>query len=199
MAEFFTPEQIERLSQGEVRCDFLVKFDFATEPYFAWNGNTDLPALDGNTYKPMYGFGQIDGLGLPGAGTISESVTLSLDGLPDMPLDYLAKVLADTAEVDQRMVTILLQLFDDDWQVAGIPIPLFHGFMQPPKVARTAMEADSGATQSITLVAENIFFGRSRPPNGRNTDRDQQARSPGDKFFGFVSSLVFKTITYPDY
>jgi hypothetical protein len=51
----------------------------------------------------------------------------------------------------------------------------------------------------VSLTAENMFYGRSRPPYGRNTDRDQQARSPGDKFFGFVSSLVQKTITYPDY
>lgn len=199
MSAFFTLDQIAALSATAVRCDFLVTFDFAGGPYWAWNGNTELPALDGNTYKPMYGFGTIDGLGVTGPGTTSESVTLSLDGLPDMPLDYLAKVLADTAEVEQRMVSIALQLFDEEWQPVGYPIVLFRGFMQPPKVSRSTMEGDKGATQSIALVAENIFFGRARAPNGRNTDRDQQARYPGDKFFGFVSSLVFKKITYPDY
>ena len=199
MSAFFTSDQIDRLSQSEVRCDLLVRFDFLSGPYYAWNGNTDLPALDGHTYRPMYGFGQIDGLGLVGAGTISESITLSLDGLPDMPLDFLGKALAETSEVDQRMVTVALQLFDAEWQPAGLPVPLFRGFMQPPKVSRSAMQDAQGATQGVTRVAENIFFGRARPPYGRNTDRDQQARSPGDKFFGFVSSLVYKTITYPDY
>lgn len=197
--DFFTPEQIAHLSQTEVRCDFLVKFDFLSGPYFAWNGNTDLPALDGNTYRPMYGFGQIDGLGLAGPGTTSEAITLGLDGLPDMPLDFLGKALAETKEVDQRMVTVSLQLFDPDWQCVSVPIPLFFGFMQPPKVSRSEMQGVDGAVQSVSLSAENVFFGRSRPPHGRNTDRDQQARSPGDKFFGFVASLLNKKITYPSY
>lgn len=199
MADFFTADQIERLSQTTVRCDFLVKFDFRSGPYFAWNGNTDLPALDGNTYKPMYGFGQIDGMGLAGPGTTSEAITLSLDGLPDMPLDFLGKVLADPGEVEQHMLTVSLQLFDDDWQCVAVPVPLFFGFMQPPKGSRSPMQGTEGAVQSVSLSVENIFFGRARPPYGRNTDRDQQARSPGDRFFGFVSGLVQKTITYPDY
>lgn len=196
---FFSAEQIAALSAATVRCDFLVKFDFASGPYFAWNGNTDLPALDGNTYRPMYGYGQIDGLGMAGAGTVSEAVTLSLDGIPGAPLDFLAKALAETAEVEQRMLTIALQLFNEDWQCLAVPVPLFFGFMQPPKVTRSQMQDADGAVQSVSMAAENIFYGRARPPYGRNTDRDQQHRSPGDKIFGFVSSLVSKTITYPDY
>ena len=97
------------------------------------------------------------------------------------------------------MLTIYLQLFTEDWQPSGMPIPIFRGFMQPPTVTRSAAQGAAGGTQSISLQAENIFFSRSRPPFGRNTDRDQQARSPGDKFFGFVSSLMSKTIIYPDY
>ena len=197
MADFFTADQIASLSAGTVRCDLLCTFDFASGVVRAWNGTTDL-TVDGNTYKAMRGYGRIEGLGLSG-GTLSEAVTLTLDGLPDMPLTFLASALAETSEVDQRMLTISLQLFDNDWQPVGVPIPLFHGFMQPPAVSRSQMHGVEGATQTITLTAENIFFGRSRPPHGRNTDRDQQARSPGDKFFGFVSSLLQKTIKYPDF
>lgn len=198
MAEFFTADQIALLSAGAVRCDLLVKFEFASVTMYAWNGSTELLALDGNTYLPMHGFGQIDGLGLNG-GSASEAVTLSLDGLPGQELDILSRALSDTPDVDQQMLTIYLQLFTDDWQPSGMPIPLFRGFMQPPSVSRSAIQGTDGATQSISLTAENIFFSRARPPHGRNTDRDQQARSPGDKFFGFVSSLVMKSIKYPDY
>lgn len=198
MSAFFTPEQITLLSASTVRCDFLVKFEFMASTLYAWNGNTDLLALDGNTYKPMFGFGNIDGLGLAGAGTASETVTLSLDGLPGQALDILSHALAETADVNQQMVTISLQLFGEDWQPVGLPIPIFRGFMQPPKVTRGAM-GEAGGTQSVSIVAENIFFGRARPAYGRYTDRDQQGRYPGDKFFGFVASLVFKTITYPDF
>jgi len=197
MADFFTAEQIAVLSAGTVRCDFLVKFEFVSDTVYVWNGNTEL-TVDGNTYLPMRGYGQIDGLGYAG-GTTSESVTLSLDGLPGKAIDLLAIALAETPEADQQMVTISLQLFSDDWQPTGVPIPVFRGFMQPLKISRGAMQGDDGATQSISITAENIFFNRSRPPHGRYTDRDQQARSPGDKFFGFVNSLLFKTIRYPDY
>lgn len=195
--DFFTPEQISMLSASTVRCDFLVKFEFASSTMRAWNGNTKL-VVGGDIYLPMYGFGQIDGLGMSG-GTVSENVTLSLSGLPGQALDLLSVALDDTPEVDQQMLTIFLQLFTEEWQPAGTPIPIFRGFMQPPSVSRSAMQGTEGATQSISLTAENIFYSRSRPAYGRNTDRDQQARSPGDKFFGFVASLISKTITYPDY
>ncbi|WP_246765272.1 hypothetical protein [Aminobacter sp. SR38] len=195
--DFFTPDQIALLSASTVRCDFLVKFEFASSTMRAWNGNTEL-VVDGDTYLPMFGFGQIDGLGMSG-GTVSEAVTLSLSGLPGQALDLLSVALDDTPEVDQQMLTIFLQLFTEEWQPAGTPIPIFRGFMQPPSVSRSAMQGTEGATQSISLTAENIYYGRSRPAYGRNTDRDQQARSPGDKFFGFVASLISKTITYPDY
>lgn len=195
--DFFTPEQIAMLSASTVRCDFLVKFEFASSTMRAWNGNTEL-VVGGDTYLPMFGFGQIDGLGMSG-GTVSEAVTLSLSGLPGQALDLLSVALADTPEVDQQMLTVFLQLFTEEWQPAGTPIPIFRGFMQPPSVSRSAMQGTEGATQSISLTAENIFYSRSRPAYGRNTDRDQQARSPGDKFFGFVASLISKTITYPDY
>lgn len=195
--DFFTPDQIAMLSASTVRCDFLVKFEFASSTMRAWNGNTELVVGD-DTYLPMFGFGQIDGLGMSG-GTVSEAVTLSLSGLPGQALDLLSVALDDTPEVDQQMLTIFLQLFTDEWQPAGTPIPIFRGFMQPPSVSRSAMQGTEGATQSISLTAENIYYSRSRPAYGRNTDRDQQARSPGDKFFGFVASLISKTITYPDY
>ncbi|NGO51606.1 hypothetical protein [Allomesorhizobium camelthorni] len=198
MAEFFTEAQLAILAASTVRADFVVKFDFATTgTKYAWNGNTPL-VIGANTYLPMKGYGVIEGLG-HGDGTQSQSVTLSLDGLPDQALDFLTSALADTPEVDQQPVTISLVLFDSDWQPVGSPLPVWFGYMQPPRISRTPMRGTEGGTQSVTIVAENVFFNRSRPPYGRYTDRDQQGRSPGDKFFGFVSSLLNKTITYPDF
>jgi hypothetical protein len=197
LSDFFTPEQLAALTATTVRVSFLVKFDWTSGPQYAWNGYTPL-TVGGNTYLPMCGMGQIDGLGLSGNGA-NDSVTISVSGLPDQALGFLAKALEDTPVVDQQLVTIYLQLFDDQWQTVGNPIPIYFGFAQPPKVSRTEMQGTEGAVQSIEITAENAFFNRSRPPYGRYTDRDQQARSPGDKFFGFVSSILMKTITYPDF
>lgn len=198
MSAFFTPEQISLLTASRVYAALLVKFDFDTGAVYAWNGNTEL-VVGGNTYLPMRGMGNVDGLGLSGGNGANDSVTVSVDGLPDQALGFLAKALEDTPLVDQQLLTVSLQFFDSEWQTVGLPVPVFFGFMQPPKVSRTEMQGTEGAVQSIQIVAENAFFNRSRPSYGRYTDRDQQARSPGDKFFGFVSSILMKTVTYPDY
>lgn len=197
MSSFFTADQIERMAASVVRCGFVVEFRFTSETVRVWNGTTEMES-NGNTYQPMYGYGSIDGLSMSSSGA-SETVTFTLSGLPDKSPDFLGKVIGETSEVDQNLVVVSLQFFDDDWQPEGAPAPLWWGFMQPPRVSRTEMDGTQGATQSVTLTAENAFFNRSRPPLGRYTDRDQQARSNGDKFFQFVGSLLFKTFTYPDY
>lgn len=197
MSDFFTADQIEILSQSVVRMDFLATFDFTSGTARAWNGNTVLD-VDGETYQPMYGAGTIDGLALTD-GTVSDMVSMSLNGLPGLPLEFLAAALTDTPLIDQQTTTVAIQLFTDDWQVSGVPIPIFVGAMQPPKVARNPMNAEDGGGQIVNIDAENIFFNRSRPSFGRCTDRDQQARSDGDTFFGFVSAAVSTVVKYPDY
>lgn len=194
--DFFTAEQIEILSQGTVRCDFLLTFAFGSGTKRAWNGDTQLVTA-GETYEPMHGAGKIEGIGLS-AGTLSDNVTLTIDGIPGSRLDILAAAVADSVtEISQRLLTVALQLFDSGWQPVGDPLLVWIGFMQPPKITRTPMQDGEGAVQAIKLTAENIFYGRSRPPGGRYTDRDQQLRSPGDKFLQFVNSIVDKEYAYP--
>jgi len=194
---FFTPEQVAEFAKRQVRLDLLVEFRFASETMRVWNGNTALEA-GGNTYLPMYGYGSIDGLGMT-TGTASEAVTFNMSGLPSQALDFLAMALDANNEVDQRIVVISMQLFDEEWQTLGNPAPIWWGFMQPPRIARTEMGGAEGAIQSISMTAENAFFNRSRPAYGKYTDRDQQVRSPGDRFFQFTPKLVNKVFVYPDY
>lgn len=194
---FFTAEQLETLSASTVHLDLLVKMEFRTTTVYLWNGSTDL-VTGGQTYRPMYGMGSIDGLSVP-TGSTAEAVTFELNGLPSQDVDLLSLALEETPDVTQQLVTVYIQLFDEDWQPVGSPIGIWWGFMQPPRVSRSQMQDGEGSTQTISLTAENAFFNRSRPPYGRYTDRDQQKRSPGDKFFQFAPSLLFKTFTYPDY
>ena len=197
MSDFFTAPQLAILAATTVRVAPLAKFEFVSETVYAWNGHYPL-IVGANTYQPMRGIGSIEGLGLSAGGT-SDFVTVTLNGLPDADPDFLALALASNDEVIQQPLTIYLELFDADWQPVGSPIFVFSGFMQPPKVTRTPMQGDQGSVQSITVTAENVFYNRAKPANGRNTDRDQQARSPGDKFFGFVASLLAKQVKYPDH
>lgn len=194
---FFTPEQIEDLSRSPARLALLSQFEFRTKTVHVWNGNTELEA-GGKTWVPMFGAASIDGLAIS-TGAQSDQVTFTLSGVPDDRTDLLALALEETPVIAQQLVTVYAQVFDADWQPAGSAIGVWWGYMQAPRVTRTHMQGVEGAVQSISLVAENAFFNRSRPPYGRYTDRDQQQRSPGDKFFQFTPSLIFKSFTYPDY
>lgn len=194
---FFTPEQIAAFAAGKVLVDIITEFQFKSGTVRVWNGVTEMVS-GGHVWKPMFGRGSIDGLGVSG-GTVSETVTFTLNGLPNQDPDLLGLALEETPEADQQLCIIYLQLFDEDWQPWGNPIGVFWGFMQPPKVSRTPMQGTDGAIQSVTMAVENAFFNRSRPPNGRYTDRDQQRRSPGDKMMQFIPSLLFKRIVWPDW
>lgn len=194
---FFDADQVVRLSDAVVRLDFLVEFQFVAGTRRVWNGNQVLVA-GGHEWLPMRGAGQIEGLSVP-AGTAAEAVTFRVSGLPNDASGLLGEALAGTQDAAQQLVIVYLQLFDEDWQTVGAPIGIWWGFMQPPRVSRSEMQGVEGAVQSVEMSAENAFFNRSRPPFGRYTDRDQQARSEGDLFCQFVPHLLFKTFHYPAY
>lgn len=195
--DFFTEDEIEHLSASTVRVDFLVEMQFRSETVRVWNGNSTLET-GGQTWKPVYGMGLIEGLEYS-TGEQSQAITLTLAGIPDQAVDILALALEETPDVTQQFVKVYLQLFDEDWQPYGSPISIWYGFMQPPRVERTEVAGLEGPVQTVKVQAENAFFNRSRPSFGRYTDRDQQRRSPGDKFFTFTPSLQEKSFTWPDY
>lgn len=195
---FYTPEEIAYFSSGKpIRGAFLCEMDFVSQKMGAWNGSTKL-TVNGTTFYPLFGAGTLDGLSFQNS-TVSKAVTLTVAGLKN---DILGLALASAAEVQNRLVTIYWQLFDDDWQPIAAPPAIFFGYMQPPEVTQDEVTQNQDAaspTQTISVSAENIWFNRSRAPGGRYTDRDQQLRSPGDKFFDFVPGLVFKNFFYPDF
>lgn len=190
---FFTPEQAAQLASGTPRIGWLAELFFKSETIRLWNGDTLLDA-GSRRWKPTFGQVQIDGVGWDGMPT-SRQITMAVSGVST---EMLALALAETNEADQQMATIALQFFDNEWQTIGAPVPFFYGLMQPPMVSRSET-GEQGAVQSVTLPIENLFYNRSKASNGRYTDRDQQHRHPGDLFFSFTPSLVFKTITWPDY
>jgi len=194
---FFTSDEVARFKSGNVRVAFLVKMDFVSETIGVWNGNTKL-SVDGVDYLPMYGAGTIDGLSFANS-TTSDQVSISVSGAN---AEILGLAMAESGEVQDRLVTVYLQLFDDNWQPIAAAPAIFFGYMQPPEGSQDEVVLDVNAnspTHTITIAAENIYFNRSRAPGGRYSDRDQQYRYPGDKVFDFMPGLVFKTFVYPDF
>ena len=107
---FFTPEQIAILKARVVRVDLMAEFRFQDETVRTWNGNTELVA-GGHTWTPLYGAATVEGLAMSG-GTVSESVTFTLNGLPGQPADFLRAALEETTDVQQQLVIVYLQLFE---------------------------------------------------------------------------------------
>lgn len=194
---FFSPDEIARFSSGSVRVAFLVKMDFASQTIGVWNGNTKLP-IDDVEYIPMYGAGTIDGLSFNNS-TASDQVTIGVSGVNE---ETLGLAMSEPGEIQDRLVTIYLQMFDDNWQPIAAAPAIFFGYMQPPEGTQDEVTQDvnsTSPTHSITIAAENIYFNRSRPPGGRYSERDQQYNHPGDSVFNFMPGLVFKTFYYPDF
>lgn len=192
---FFTQDELDFLSEKScVRYAVLAHLKFKTAPetrIFAGSG-TMLAA--GYSWSGVGEMIKIDGLSEQ-RGTDSAPVTFTLSGVDQKLLPV---ALSDTSEVDQQPLSLFMQLLDENEQPVGRLLTLFHGLMQPPKISKTYSE-DSGWLCTIELTAENLLAGKAKPPFGRYTDRDQQMRHPGDRFFERVYTLNGKTVTWPNY
>jgi hypothetical protein len=109
----------------------------------------------------------------------ADPVTLSLAATPEM----VAAAIASKTAVRGRQIVIYSQLFatvqvgdTGPWQPLGQPMALFSGTMGP----MTRTKRGPGDRQ-LSLQCEGLWARRNAPPRGLLTDRDQQARAPGDK------------------
>ena len=198
----FTPEELAVLSASTVRVATLVDFMFGGSPpdggpAYLWNGFGQR-MFAGKTYIGCGDLGTIEGLEET-RDSQAHQVTFTLSGVPDSPVDLLAKAIAATDIVQGNIVSVSLQLFDDNWNNISAPIAIYFGIMQQPKVTRETATPETGARRIITLPAENLFYGRARPPAGRYTDAEQQQRFPGDLFCQYTPQMVNLSIAWPDY
>ena len=185
------------LAATQVRVATLVDFNFTGSPTYCWNGFGQR-VFAGKTYIGVGDIGQIDGLEEVRTAQ-STQVTFTLSGVADSPAGLLAKAIDATDIVQGNLVIVSLQLFDGNWNTYSSPIAIYFGIMQQPKVTRETATPEHGARRILSLPAENLFYGRARPPAGRYTNREQQQRYPGDRFCEYTSQLVNLSITWPDY
>jgi len=188
---FFTADQITELSRTTVRVATLVAFHYDPVIRF-WNGNRTLSA-GGYEWNGLGGLGQIDGLMESRSGESSQ-VRFTLTGTN---AEINAIAMSQGADQTGKLAIVAFQLMNDDWQPVGSPIPVWTGVTQPMSASSVAAPEGQGRQRSITLAAENLFYGRSRPRAGMFTDRDQKQRYPGDKFFEFQSQLKNMTYVWP--
>lgn len=187
---YFTQDQADALAASTVRVATLVDLELDT-PVYAWNGDATR-TIDGNKYLGVGRLGSVQGLGET-RGPVSKQIVLQLSAVDPQ---ILALGLQDSSLVEDRLGVVSILLMDGEWQPVGGRIPLFFGLCEPPQIERSTAAMMTGATQTLSLPIENLLFGRGRPSNSRMVDRDQQRRFPGDRFFEYMASLVYKTIKW---
>lgn len=167
----------ELLRNGSIAEAVLCWMDFATGAKRWWAGFGD---LDHAGYRWS---GTGDTIGISDLTTdyqmSADPVSFDLAATPEM----MALAQANPTAVRGRTVIVYGQLFStlasaavSAWQPLGSPFALFSGTM-----GQMTYAADGASNRKISLQCEGLWVRRNAPPRGLLTDRDQQARYPGDK------------------
>jgi hypothetical protein len=193
---------IEAYAKGNtVNLPALAYFDFRDGPQAYWGGeypfSSDL-ALGGSvTWQGIGKSGVLVAIeGLEDSSNLSSSdMSITVSGVDPAVMTVFKD--EDRADYINRLMCIYAQFCDADYQPLCPPYALRAGIMGTMTVDMV-QDAQSGSwTRTIKLPASNIFSGRSSAKSSFYTDRDQQKRHPGDKFFQFVSTLQDVTIPVP--
>lgn len=181
-----------QLEGRTVRVAWLARFDFASGVQRYWPGVGSLVA-GGATWTGTNNMAALGEIAASVGGSAPEQ-TFTLSGVD---ADFVSAARAAKAEYYGRLCYIYFQFFDEAWQTLGSPVAFWWGKMY---ALTAAQQADpDGFIRTITLSAESVFSSRRRPRYGTYTDRDQQARYPGDRGCERVMGIQQKTITFPDY
>ncbi len=181
-----------QLAGRTVRVSPLLRFDFASGTQRYWLGFGPLVA-GGYSWvgtQNMASIGEI-------AGSFNGSAPEQTFTLSGVDANFVAEAQAAKAEYYGRLCFVYFQFFDETWQPLDAPVPFWWGRMYSLLAAQSSEE--DGFTRTISLSAETLFASRRRPRNSYYTDRDQQARYPGDRGCERVTGIQSKTIVFPDY
>lgn len=173
-----------------VRAALLAELFCKSSTERIWPGNYTLQAA-GYEWRGMSTFLSIDGLSIR-VDLAAEALTFKLSGV-DSRLVTIAKNSAE--EVKGNACNVYIQFFDESWgQQLDKPVLLKSAIMDV--MSYRAVGPDK---REITLTAESIFVARNYSPYAYYTDRDQNARFPGDRGCEQIGALIYKAVTWPDF
>lgn len=183
----------EMLNGRLVRVGHLCEFR-VDDPKYLWDGHRTLDTLDGKTWEAARQLGSIDGLEEEDDNLQSSEMKFTLSGVD-------AELLQSAVAVDRslyigRLAFVWLQFFDADWQPLDNPVAYKCRIIDGIEVSHSVSD-DGPEERSLSLTAQNMFYGRSTPPASNYSPRDQQFRSPGDRGLEFVSDVVKQQIHVP--
>lgn len=187
----------EMLNGRIVRVGHLVELQFDTTsniaPVYLWNGSRTIN-VGGNDYVGRRELLSIDGLEEEGDNLQASELRISVSGVEPGLLQ--AAVSEDRGSYVGRPALVKLHFFDQDWQLLGDPIARNASIIDGIEIDWSAND-DGSQTRPLTVTAQNMFYGRSVPPAGNYSNRDQQFRSPGDRGFEFVGNVPGRVTQVP--
>lgn len=189
----FDAEIDAALGKGRVRLVILIAMHFDSEVVRRWSGY-GVREFGGHVW---YGLGEIRNL--PELEQLTNGaasrVTLVLSGVDE---ELLAQALEQADAVDGRRIEFLMQLLDEDAQPIGDPQVLDVLLMDQVTIERSAGDDPTQApVRTLTISMASPTASRRTPSRGRYTDRDQKARSPGDRFCERVPIYVNQAFKWP--
>jgi len=188
----------QMLNGGLVRAGHLVELQFETassiSPVYLWNGFRTI-TVDGNDYVGLRKLVSIDGLEEEGDNLQASEVRIAVSGVGAALLD--AAIAENRASYIGKLLFTRLQFFNpDDWQLLDDPIARNASIIDGIEIDWSAND-DGSQNRTLTVTAQNIFYGRSVPPAGNYSNRDQQFRSPGDRGFEYVGNVPGRVTQVP--
>lgn len=180
------------LAGRTVRCAHLVEFCFASGPRRVWNGNYKINT-GGHDWFGNKKLVAVEGLEHDGDGQSAE-IRATVSGT-DTRFLALA-VSANKAEYIGKHMKVYHQFFDADRTLLDDPQARASAIIDGIEVSRGPMDPN-GTRRTITITAQNIFYGRSSPPASLFSHVDQQLRFPGDRGLAYISRLQFTNIPFP--
>lgn len=190
---FFPTAAANMLKGRVVRWPMLVELDF-DNPLYLWNGFRRLTA-GGHTWQPVRGQVTIAGLG-QSSSDASSQITATLSGAVVTEEITALAITANRAAYVDKLLKILVQPLDEFWQPIDSPYTICTGIMKAIPIAE-AQNQDRSVTRTVTVEAENIYYGRSGVPNSFRADMDQKNRFAGDRGMEFVTSLQNAKVPRP--
>lgn len=180
------PDVVAALAAGQrVQVATLFRFEFLTRTMRFWDGVRPLTA---GGFEWEGSSDVISVSGMEHARDMKASqVTFTLSGARD---DLISFASGSQQEVVNRPCAVLIQFLTDAFTPLDSPIAVWAGNMD---VLSFSVGGDS---QNIQLTAESLWINRVRSPYAYYTDRDQQARWPGDLAAVFMPTLRNKTVPW---
>lgn len=176
----------EKAAGREVLVAQLYEFQFLSQTCRFWNGLGFLDTLDERRWQGAGKVISVSGLQYPTA-QASASATFTLSGSTP---ELLGAAINSDTEVTGRPCAVYLQFLTGRYKPLDAPVAVWSGNMDVLSFSGDVKN------QSLSLSAETLFVDRVRSPYSYQTDRDQQARYPGDRGYEFMPQLRNKTVPW---